>query len=68
MVLYPGEGHGNRRAAARYDYNLRMMRWFDHFLKQGRRDLPPWRINYRLEPEVSTASPGRAIRTESGSR
>ena len=68
LILYPGEGHGNRRAAARYDYNLRMMRWFDHFLKQGRRDLPPWRINYRLEPEVSMTSPGRAIRTESGSR
>lgn len=27
LVLYPGEGHGNRRAASRYDYNLRMMRW-----------------------------------------
>lgn len=33
LVLYPGEGHGNRKAAARYDYNLRMMEWFDRYLK-----------------------------------
>ena len=33
LVLYPGEGHGNRRATARYDYSLRSLRWFDHYLK-----------------------------------
>ncbi|NJN64623.1 MAG: S9 family peptidase [Acidobacteria bacterium] len=33
LVLYPGEGHGNRKAAAQKDYALRMMEWFDHFLK-----------------------------------
>ncbi|MBV7266157.1 S9 family peptidase [Erythrobacter ani] len=38
MVFYPGEGHGNRLAASRYDYNLRMMRWFDTYLKTGDRD------------------------------
>lgn len=38
LVLYPGEGHGNTRAAARYDYNLRMMDWFDTYLKTGDRD------------------------------
>ena len=45
MVLFPGEGHGNRKAAARYDYNLRMMRWFDTYLKTGNRkaELPPAR-------------------------
>ncbi|MEO1170110.1 MAG: prolyl oligopeptidase family serine peptidase, partial [Pseudomonadota bacterium] len=32
LVLYPGEGHGNQRAAARYDYNIRLMRWMDHYL------------------------------------
>ena len=52
LVLYPGEGHGNRRAAARYDYTLRMMRWFDHFLKEGGTELPPWRLDYGLEREV----------------
>ncbi|MCJ7421266.1 alpha/beta hydrolase family protein [Sphingomicrobium astaxanthinifaciens] len=40
LVLYPGEGHGNRLAAAKYDYNLRMMRWFDTYLKTGDRDAP----------------------------
>ncbi|WP_238474148.1 S9 family peptidase [Altericroceibacterium spongiae] len=45
LVLFPGEGHGNRRAASRYDYNLRMMRWFDTYLKSGNRraPLPPSR-------------------------
>lgn len=38
LVLFPGEGHGNSRAASRYDYNLRMMRWFDTYLKTGDRD------------------------------
>lgn len=38
LVLYPGEGHGNQQAAARYDYNLRMMRWFENYLKTGDRD------------------------------
>lgn len=52
LVLYPGEGHGNRRAAARYDFTLRMLRWFDWFLKEGRTELPPWRVEYELEPEV----------------
>ena len=37
MVLYPGEGHGNRKASSRYDYNKRMLRWFDTYLKTGDR-------------------------------
>ena len=40
LVLFPGEGHGNQRAASRYDYNKRMMRWFDTYLKTGDRDAP----------------------------
>jgi len=32
LVLYPGEGHGNRRAASQVDYMLRVLRWFDHYL------------------------------------
>ena len=35
LVLYPGEGHGNKKSTARFDYNLRMMRWFNLYLKQG---------------------------------
>lgn len=40
LVFYPGEGHGNRKAAARYDYNLRMMEWFDTYLRTGNRAAP----------------------------
>jgi len=40
LVWYPGEGHGNARAASRYDYNLRMMEWFDTYLMTGDRDAP----------------------------
>ena len=35
LVLYPGEGHGNANSTARYDYNLRLMSWFDKYLKAG---------------------------------
>jgi dipeptidyl aminopeptidase/acylaminoacyl peptidase len=42
LVTYPDEGHGNRRAASRYDYSLRMMRWFDTYLKgDATSELPP---------------------------
>ncbi len=40
LVLYPNEGHGSARAAARYDYNVRMMEWFDTYLKTGNRTAP----------------------------
>jgi dipeptidyl aminopeptidase/acylaminoacyl peptidase len=33
LILYPGEGHGNTRSASRLDYTLRMIGWFDAFLK-----------------------------------
>ncbi|MBX3744531.1 MAG: S9 family peptidase [Verrucomicrobiae bacterium] len=46
LVLYPGEGHGNRRAAARYDYHLRMLRWFEHYLQGPGGAMPP----YDLDP------------------
>ena len=35
LVLYPGEGHGNVHSTARFDYTLRMMQWFNLYLKQG---------------------------------
>lgn len=40
MVLYPGEGHGNRRSTARYDFSLRMLQWFDHYLIENKKQLP----------------------------
>ncbi|MCV6606499.1 MAG: S9 family peptidase, partial [Porticoccaceae bacterium] len=32
LVLYPGEGHGNRKVGAKYDYSLRLLRWMEHYL------------------------------------
>ncbi len=42
-IQYPGEGHGNRVSTHRYDYMLRALRWFDHYLRPGdhRGDAPP---------------------------
>jgi len=40
LVLYPGEGHGNKKSTARLDYSLRMMRWFNRYLKQDGGDIP----------------------------
>ncbi|WP_051275284.1 alpha/beta hydrolase family protein [Aestuariibacter salexigens] len=34
LVFYPGEGHGNRKAAAQYDYALRLMRWMNTYLAE----------------------------------
>lgn len=33
LVFYPGEGHGNRKASARLDYNIRSLRWFEKYLQ-----------------------------------
>jgi dipeptidyl aminopeptidase/acylaminoacyl peptidase len=46
LVLYPGEGHGNRNSAHRFDYNLRMMEWFEHYLKGPGGDPPKSEIEY----------------------
>jgi dipeptidyl aminopeptidase/acylaminoacyl peptidase len=46
LVLYPGEGHGNRKAAARFDYNTRMLRWMEHYLQGPGGDPPDHAIDY----------------------
>jgi dipeptidyl aminopeptidase/acylaminoacyl peptidase len=46
LVLYPGEGHGNQRAASRWDYSLRLMRWMDHYLKGEGGEPPPHELDY----------------------
>ncbi len=51
LVRYPGEGHGNRKSGARYDYNVRMIRWFDHYLKGPGGDPPPYDIDYGFVDE-----------------
>jgi dipeptidyl aminopeptidase/acylaminoacyl peptidase len=57
LVRYPGEGHGNRRGAARFDYQLRLLRWFDQFVRGHADDLPPYRLDYR-SPEHGWAGHG----------
>jgi dipeptidyl aminopeptidase/acylaminoacyl peptidase len=52
LVTYPGEGHGNRRAASRLDYNLRVLRWMDHYLKGPGGEPPP----YAVDPEAAMAT------------
>lgn len=32
LIWYPDEGHGNVNATSRFDYNLRMLQWFETFL------------------------------------
>ena len=51
LVLYPGEGHGNARAASRWDYSLRLMQWMEHYLTGPGGEPPPYRIDYGLEPK-----------------
>ncbi len=51
LVWYPGEGHGNRRAAAQFDYNLRMLRWMEHYLQGPGGEPPDFEIDYEAEFE-----------------
>ena len=46
LVLYPGEGHGNRNAGHRLDYSLRMMQWMEHYLKGPAGEPPNYEIDY----------------------
>lgn len=47
LVWYPGEGHGNARAASRLDYSLRLMQWMTHYLKGPAGAPPPADLDYR---------------------
>lgn len=62
LVLYPGEVHGNRKAAARLDYSLRMLGWMEHYLKGPGGPMPAAELDY-ADPaaavEPSAGSPGK---------
>ena len=58
-VRYPGEPHGNRKAAARLDYHLRMLRWFEHYLQGAGGEPPP--------AELEHAEPGSGEDAEAAS-
>ncbi len=49
LVLYRGEGHGNRKAAARFDYNLRLLQWMEHYLQGPGGAPPPFAWDYAQE-------------------
>ncbi len=53
LVFYPGEGHGNKKAASQYDYSLRTLRWFDHFLKNDGKTLPPKDLDYGFDTSAA---------------
>jgi dipeptidyl aminopeptidase/acylaminoacyl peptidase len=65
LVLYPGEGHGNQRAASRWDYSLRLMRWMDHYLMGEGGDPPAYDIDHRQAWDGDVAA-ADAEETEDG--
>ena len=56
LVLYPGEGHGNRRAASRLDYNIRLLQWMEHYLKGPGGAMPAMEIDYGIPAPPKTTS------------
>lgn len=46
MIKYPGEGHGNARAASQHDYALRLMRWMEHFLVEDGEESPSAELDH----------------------
>lgn len=59
MIFYPGEPHGNRNTAARYDYALRFKRWMDHYLLDQAAGIPAWELDHaaRLEETAAEETP-----------
>jgi dipeptidyl aminopeptidase/acylaminoacyl peptidase len=57
LVLYPGEGHGNQRAASRYDYQLRSLAWLEHYLKGPGGPPPPVELNYEQSKPDAPSKP-----------
>jgi dipeptidyl aminopeptidase/acylaminoacyl peptidase len=49
LVLYPGEGHGNRRAAPRFDYSVRLLRWMELYLQGDGGAAPDFQVDYNAE-------------------
>jgi dipeptidyl aminopeptidase/acylaminoacyl peptidase len=48
LILYPGEGHGNRKNTNRLEYIVRTMEWFDHYLKGSEKDEMPYKYPAKL--------------------
>ncbi len=54
LVYYPDEGHGNRKAAAKYDYSLRLMRWMDNYLKHDGKPMPAHELSHKANLAAQT--------------
>ena len=55
LIFYPGEGHGNRNAGARLDFNLRSLRWLEHYLIGPGGDVPARDLEYDEDAGTPTA-------------
>ncbi|MBI4601818.1 MAG: S9 family peptidase [Planctomycetes bacterium] len=63
LVLYPGEGHGNRKSAARLDYHIRTLQWFEHYLKGPGGEPPGPGIEYPgAPPAAKDAAAPKSVR------
>ena len=56
LVYYPGEGHGNRKMAAKYDYSIRLMRWMDNYLLDGNKTMPDYKIDHAAKLKAAKES------------
>lgn len=56
LVYYPGEGHGNRKTAAKLDYNLRLLQWMKHYLQGPGGAAPPIDLDYGFTPKSKTST------------
>ena len=48
LVYYPGEPHGNKKAASQLDYSMRLMRWMEFYLKGENKgqQIPPYELEH----------------------
>ncbi|MFT4938073.1 MAG: dipeptidyl aminopeptidase/acylaminoacyl peptidase [Paraglaciecola sp.] len=56
LIMYPNEGHGIEKAAARLDFSMRMMRWMDNFLLQGNTSAPAYQLDHHLHLPLNTSA------------
>jgi len=71
LVLYPGEGHGNAKSAARLDYALRTLGWMEHYLKGPGGEPPNSEIAYARYlpwPEADSGTKQTGAETSAASR
>jgi dipeptidyl aminopeptidase/acylaminoacyl peptidase len=67
LVFYPGEGHGNRKACSRLDYNLRSLQWIEHYLNGPGGEPPAIDLDYaEPKPSVKDGAAAGAASTPAG--